>query len=112
MIDWLFTWKGLVLGTVILLGAVVFGTVFREGTLGNVASIVGLAVSVLGFIVTIWTIFDARQQIREAGDRAEKAVVQAREEAQRAVEGIAGQLLATDCASLRGGVEDLRQAAQ
>jgi hypothetical protein len=112
MTDGLFTWKGFVLGAVFLLCAVALGIAFREGTLGNVASIVGLAVSVLGFVVTIWTVLDARQQIKEAGDRAGKAIDQAREEARRAVGGIAAQLLAADCAALRSGVEDLRQAAQ
>jgi hypothetical protein len=112
MTDQLFTWKGLVAGGIFLLGALALAIIFREGTLGNVAGIVGLAVSVLGFVVTIWTVLDARQQIREAGDRAEKAINQAREEARRAVERIAGQLVAADCAALRGGVENLRQAAQ
>src|SRR5262249_54122681 len=112
MTDWLFTWKGLVPSAIILLGAVVLGIAFRESTLGNIASIVGLAVSVLGFVVTIWTVLDARQQIKDAGDRAANAVAQASEEARRAIGGIAAQLRAADCAVLRSGVEDLRQAAQ
>jgi hypothetical protein len=112
MTDWLFTWKGIVLCAVALLGAVAFGIVFREGTLGNIASIVGFAVSVLGFIVTIWTVREARQQIKDAGDRAEKAITEASEATRRAVGGIAAQLRAADCAILRSGIEDLRQAAQ
>jgi hypothetical protein len=112
MTDRLFTRKGLVVGAIILLGAGALGIVFREGPLGNVASIVGLAVSVLGFVVTIGIVLDARQQIKEAGERAERAIAQAREEGRRAVGGIAAQLLAADCAALRNGVEDLRQASQ
>ena len=112
MTNWLFTWKGLALLAGLLIASLVVAVVFREGTLGNIASIVGLAVSILGFIVTIWTVLDARQQIREAADRAEQAVSQAREASRRAVEGIAAQFLAADCAVLRSGVEDLRQAAQ
>lgn len=112
MTDWLFTWKAVVPGTIILLGAVVLGITFREGTLGNVASIVGLAVSVLGFVVTIWTVLDARAQIKDAAERAEKAVAQAREETRLAVARVAAQLRAADCVALRTGVEDLRQAAQ
>jgi hypothetical protein len=112
MSDWLFTWKGVVLGAIILVGAITFGIVFREGTLGNIASIVGFAVSILGFVVTIWTVLDARQQIKEAGDRAENAITQAIEATRRAVGGIAAQLRAADCAILRSGIEDLRQAAQ
>jgi hypothetical protein len=112
MSHWLFSWKGFVSGAGILLVAVVVAIVFQEGTLGNIASIVGLAVSVLGFVVTIWTVLDAREQIKDATDRAEKAVAQATEETRRAVEGIAGQLRASDCASLRHGVEDIRQAAR
>jgi hypothetical protein len=112
MIDWLFTWKGPVLAAVILISAVAVGIVFREGTLGNVASIAGFAVSVLGFVVTIWTVHDARQQIKDASDRAEKAVAQANEETRRAIRGIAAQLRAADCAALRNGIEDRRQAAQ
>lgn len=110
--DWLFTRKALVVGAVILSVAIAVAIIFREGTLGNVASIVGLTVSVLGFAVTIWTVRDARQQIKDASDRAENAMAQTRADARRAVERIAGQLLAADCANLRGGVEDLRQAAQ
>ncbi len=113
MADWLFTWKGYLSGAIILLGAVVFAIIFREeSTLGNIAGIVGLVVSVLGFIVTIWTVADARQQIKEAGVRAERAITRAAEESRRAVEGIAAQLRAADCGVLRSGIEDLRQAAQ
>src|SRR5205807_4300713 len=112
MVEWLFTWKALVAGAVILLTALVLGVVFQEGTLANVASIVGLAVSVLGFVVTIWTVLDARRQIKDASDRAEQAIVLASDETRRAVEGIAALLTAADCAALRHGVEDLRQAAQ
>ena len=105
MTDWLFTWKGIASATVVVLGAIALGIALREGTAGNVASIVGLAVSVLGFVLTIWTVFDAQKQIRTA-------IGQAREETRRAVKGIAAQLRAADWAALRGGVEDLRQAAQ
>ncbi len=112
MSNWLFTWKGIVPGVVILLGALAFGIAFREGPLGNVASIVGLAVSVLGFVVTIWTVRDAGQQIQEASERSQKAIQQVREEARRTLEGIATQFLNVNCASLRSGVDALRQAAQ
>jgi hypothetical protein len=71
---------------------------------------VGLGVSVLGFVVTIWTVLDARQQIQGAAARAAEATAQAREEARRRIEGIATHLFIADCAALRGGVEDLRQA--
>jgi hypothetical protein len=108
MTGWLFSWKAVALGAVILLAAVAVAVAFREGPLGNVASIVGLAVSVLGFVVTIWTIRDARQQIQEA---AERAVAQGREETCRVMERIAAHLFAADCAALRSGIEDLRQAA-
>jgi hypothetical protein len=110
MTGWLFTRKSLALGATLLGAAVALGIVFREGTLGNVASVAGLAVSVLGFVVTIWTVLDARQQIKESAARAAEATAQAREEGRRAVEVIASQLFAADCAALRGGVEDLRQA--
>lgn len=112
MVDWLLTWKALVTGAVVLLGVVVLAVIFREGTLGNVASIVGLAVSVLGFVVTVWTVLDARQQIKDAGDRADQARVQATEQIRRTLDGMATQLRATDCAALRHSMEDLRRAAQ
>jgi hypothetical protein len=112
MTDWLFTWKARAVGVVTLLVAVALGILLRDSSLGNVASIVGLAVSVLGFVVTIWTVLDARHQIKDASNRAEEAIAEATEETQRAVRGLASQLRAADCAVLRGGVEDLRQAAQ
>ena len=112
MTDWLFTWKSLVVGTAIVIGGLIVGIVFRDTTLGNIAGVVGLAVSVLGFVVTIWTIHDARQQIKQASESANRAIAQAREETRRSVDGIAAQLLAADCAQLRSGIEDLRQAAQ
>jgi hypothetical protein len=112
MTEWLFSKKGLVLGATILLGASVIGFVLREGPVGNIASIVGLAVSVLGFVITIWTVLDTREQIKDAGQRAEQAIAKASEEARKAVRGIAAQFRAADCAILRTGVEDLRQAAQ
>jgi hypothetical protein len=111
MTEWLFTCKAWAVGALLLIGAAVLAVVFREGTLGNVASIVGLAVSVLGFVVTIWTVLDARQQIKESAKRAEEAIAQARAEARRTIARIATQLRAADCAALRSGVEDLRQAA-
>lgn len=109
MSNWLFTWKGIVPGVVILLGALAFGIAFREGPLGNVASIVGLAVSVLGFVVTIWTVRDAGQQIQEASERSQKAIQQVREEARRTLEGIATQFLNVNCASLHSGVDALHR---
>jgi hypothetical protein len=112
MTDWLFTWKGLLLAGGILVPAVIVGVVLRhESTVANVASVAGFAVSVLGFVVTIWTILDARQQIREAAGRAERAVAEAREQTRRAVDGIASQLRAADCAALRTAVEGLRDDA-
>src|SRR5689334_6331394 len=83
MADWLFTWKGILPGAVILVGVVALGIALREGTLGNIASIVGLAVSVFGFVITIWTVLDARRQIEEAGDRPRKPLF--RQERKRAV---------------------------
>ncbi len=35
MADWLFTWKGIVPGAVILVGAVAIAIAFRGSTLGN-----------------------------------------------------------------------------
>jgi hypothetical protein len=112
MTDWLFSWRGMGSAALFLTGALILAIVFREGTFGNVASILGLAVSILGFVITIWTVLDARQQIQDAGDRATDAIAQAREETRRVVGGIAAQLFASDCAVLRTQVEDLRQAAQ
>jgi hypothetical protein len=112
MTDWLFSWKSAVLGAILLIGAVAVGFAFRDSPLGNILSVVGFAVSVLGFVVTIWTVIDARQQITAAAYRAEKAVTQARDETRRAIRGIAAQLRAADCAALQHGLENLRQAAQ
>jgi hypothetical protein len=112
MTDWLFTWKG-ILAVLIIVGiAAAVGYVYQEGTLANIASIVGLAVSVLGFVITIWTVIDARKQITEAADRAEEAVAEAREESRRAIAGIAALLRAGDCAALQTGIENVRQDAK
>jgi len=112
MADWLFSWKGFTLAGVILLAALGVAIVFRDGPYGNIASIFGVAVGVLGFVITIWTVHDARQQIKDASTRAEKAIAQAAEESRRAIERIAALLFASDCAALQHGVENLRQAAQ
>jgi hypothetical protein len=112
MTEWLFTRKAWIIGGCILAVVSAFAVVFRDAApLANITSIVGLAVSILGFIVTIWTVIDARQQIKDAADRAEKAIAKAGAEARRAVAGIATQLRSADCAALRRAIEDLRQAA-
>lgn len=112
MTTWLFSWKGITAGGLVLAAALVLAILLREGTVGNVASIVGLAVSVLGFVVTIWTVLDARLQIEEAGRRATEAIEQANAQARQRMEGIAVQLHLADCAAFQSAVEDLRQAAR
>ncbi len=85
------------------MGSLAVGIVYRESTFGNIASIFGLSVSLLGFVVTIWTVRDARLQIKEAGERAERAIVEAKVAVDGAVNKIAAQLRAADCAALRTG---------
>ena len=110
--DRLFTRKAVVIGVSILLASVAVGIIFRHTPLGNIVGVVGVAVSILGFVVTIWTVLDAREQIRQAGIRAEEAITRSREDARQRIEGIAEHFLAAHCADLRRCVEDLRQAAQ
>lgn len=112
MTEWLFTRQAWSVGGFILVTAIVIGVIFRNTALGNILGVVGLAVSVVGFVVTIWTVLDAREQIRQAGNRAEEAIHHAREEGRQTIAGIADQFLAADCAALLRSVEDLRQAAQ
>src|SRR5262249_4419772 len=84
----------------------------------NMASVLGLLVSVVGFALTILTMLDTQQITREAERRieaaarhAQEAVERAQQETRQAVERIAAQLRSADCAALGRWVRDLRQAA-
>lgn len=91
--------------------------------LGNLAGVWGLWVSVVGFGLTFWTIFETRRVSREEQQKTQAAIAAAREETQRAVaaarketreavEKIALQLLQDECEAAHRLVSDATKAAQ
>jgi hypothetical protein len=83
----------LVVGGVLLSFTVVIALHYRESsTFGNFASIWGLCVGIIGFSVTIYTLFEtqrlsrtAQREIQAATTEAQKAIQKAASEAQEAV---------------------------
>lgn len=63
----------------------------------NTASVLGLLVSIVGFILTLWTVRETQRVSREAQQQIEKEVAAARRETRQAVEKIALQLLQAEC---------------
>jgi hypothetical protein len=84
----------------------------------NVATVLGLLVSIVGFALTILTMLatqqisrEAQRRIEEAARHAEEAVERAQQETRQVVERIASQHRSADRAALGRLVQDLRQAA-
>ncbi len=70
------------------------------GSLGNTTSILGLLISLVGFVFTIWTVLDTQRTTRESEKRIEEAVRAGRRETREAVAKIAWQLLREDCTEI------------
>ena len=84
----------------------------------NVATVLGLLVSMIGFALTILTMLDTQQisreaqrRIEEAGRHTQEAVERAQQETRQAIQSIGVQLRSADCGALGRWVRDLRQAA-
>ncbi|MGH7221678.1 MAG: hypothetical protein ACRELF_00455 [Gemmataceae bacterium] len=90
----------LLLGMAVVLG---FLALFRQEVfafidrLANTASVLGLLVSIIGFVLTLWTVYETQRASRQAQNQIEKEVAAARRETQQAVEKIALQLLQAEC---------------
>jgi hypothetical protein len=93
MSDRLFTWPALVVIVLLCMVGLVPALAYREQVeewckwAGNVATVGGLAVSVLGFALTIITLLDTQRVAREA----ERAVQEAAQEAERSAQAAAAE---------------------
>src|SRR5204862_2676362 len=116
---------------VLLLGlTLVIALYHRESsTFANVASIWGLFVGLIGFIVTIYTLFEtqrisrkaqqevqkatveAQQAIQKAAREAQEAVKNAQEQTRQVLERVRHGVREADFATLHMWVRDLRNAA-
>jgi hypothetical protein len=120
-VRWLLGWvvSG-VAAVLVLVGGVALAVAFRDSPpAGNVASIVGLALGVAGFGVTIYTLFEtqrvsreAQKKIEEAAARAEKAVEAAEKETQRVLHVVRQEILNADRPTLLQLPRGLREAAR
>jgi hypothetical protein len=122
---------------VLVLGAVLLGVTLvialyhqDNSTFANVGSIWGLFVGLIGFAVTIYTLFEtkrasreaqqeiqkatveAQQRIEAAARQAQEAVKQAQEQTRQVLERVRHGVREADFATLRMWVRELRTAAR
>jgi hypothetical protein len=129
---WQVVWILVLLVGVVLLGlTLVIALYHRESTtFANVASIWGLFVGLIGFIVTIYTLFEtqrisrnaqrevqtatleAQHKIEEAAKQAQEAVKAAQEQTRQVLERVKSVLREGSYWTLLMWVKDLRQAAR
>lgn len=76
----------------------------------NTASVLGLLVSIIGFVLTLWTVYETQRASREAQRQIENEVNAARRETQQAVDKIALQLLQAECESIYRLLSEARRA--
>jgi len=128
---WHLKWVFVLTGTLVLLGLTLAMALYNResGSFANVASIWGLCVGLIGFGVTIFTLFEtqrvsrkAQQEIQAATIEAQQAIQKAAREAQEAVKNAQAQtrqvlervrhdVRETDFATLYMWVRELRTAA-
>jgi hypothetical protein len=128
---WHLVWILVLVSGVLLLGVtLVIALYHRESsTFANVASIWGLFVGLIGFIVTIYTLFEtqrvsrkaqrevqtattaAQQKIEEAAKQAQEAVNQAQEHIRQVLERVRSGVRETTYWTLLMWMKYLRQAA-
>jgi hypothetical protein len=120
----------LVLGVVLLVLTLAVALGYREnGTFANFASIWGLFVGLIGFIVTIYTLFEtqrvsrkaqreiqaataeAQQAIQKAASEAQEAVKNAQEQTRQVLERVRHGVREADFSTLHMWVRELRTAA-
>jgi hypothetical protein len=128
---WHLKWVLVLVVSVVLLG-VAFGIAYycrENSTIANFASIWGLSVGVIGFIVTIYTVFEtqrvsreaqqeiqtatveAQQKIEEAAKQAQEAVKEAQEQTRQVLERVKSGVRDTTYWTLLMWMKNLRQAA-
>jgi hypothetical protein len=117
---WYGIWISVLVVGVVLLG-LTLGIAFfnrENGAFANVASIWGLFVGLIGFIVTIYTLFEtqrvsrqAQQEIRKAASEAQQAVANAQEQTRQMLERVRQGVREADFSTLRMWVRELRTAA-
>lgn len=79
---------------------------------GNIASVTGLLVSVLGFALTIWTILETQRISRRAEQEITAAVIRSQQETRAFIARIGIQLLNDETQWAHRLVADLRQASR
>ncbi len=128
---WHVLWVLVLVVGVVLLGVTLWIALsYREnGTFANVASIWGLFVGLIGFIVTIYTLFEtqrvsrkaqqevqaatmaAQQAIQQAARDAQEAVKNAQEQTRQVLERVRHGIREADFMTLHMWVRELRTAA-
>jgi hypothetical protein len=119
-------WPWLIAGSAVLL--LVTGSFWERvrgfsDHYGNVASVGGLLVSVVGFVLTLWAVAETQRIEREARRKIEDAIAEAheetkaavaevREQTRQAIEKIGLHLLVSEVEALQRLIIDLRQAGR
>ncbi len=76
----------------------------------NLASVLGLVVSIIGFMLTLWTVYETQRVSQNAQRQIEREVAAARKETRQAVEKIALQLLQAECEGIYRLLMEARRA--
>jgi hypothetical protein len=111
-----FGWRRLLALLVLLALLSILGLYYRQelsavfDRFGNAASVLGLAVSLIGFALTILTLLETQRIEKDARRRIEEAVRTAQKETREAVAKIGLQLLAAESDSLRRLVSQIQEA--
>src|SRR5205823_10429465 len=82
--NWFLAWKWIILlAAVAIAGMAIYfwpDLYAAFGWFGNVASVLGLLVSVVGFILTIWTVLETKRISQDAQERIQQAFNEAQQE--------------------------------
>ena len=112
--NWFLARKWIIVVAALLLAAIVIfywpDLYAACGWFGNVASVLGLLVSLVGFMLTIWTVLQTQRMSKDAQEKIQKAFSEAQEETRSAVERIGLHLLVTETDILLQIIMGLRQA--
>lgn len=79
---------------------------------GDTASVWGLWVSLVGFILTVWAVLETQRATREAQEKVAVAVADSRRETKQAVQKIALQLLREECESFSRLIHEAIRASE
>ncbi len=114
-----FTWKVIGLGGGLLSLALLLLAIFRPEEVaafcdrfGNRASVAGLLVSLIGFALTLWTVYETQRASRAAQEKIRQEVTAAQQETRETVAKIGLQLLHAESEATLRLITEVRRASR